>query len=117
MLWTTEVGLYLPCRPLIHELPRGGLLGNQISLALNHVEVPALKLQAAGGAVCERFGVCFAPFLIVEKHPLVRSSNPPELPPDRVLLLARTIQCDHLNISLPAHPWAIAAFATNYSIL
>jgi hypothetical protein len=60
-------------------------------LALNHVEVPALKALSAVGAVCERFGVCFAPFLIVEKHPLVLSSDPPELPPDRSLLLARTM--------------------------
>jgi hypothetical protein len=48
---------------------------------------------------------------------LVGSSNPPELSPDRVLLLARTIQCGHWNISLPAHAWAIVASATKYSIL
>src|SRR5256885_10823866 len=52
---------------------------------------------------------------LVEKHPLVLTSNPPELPPDRVLLLARTIQCGHRIISLPAHLWAIVAVATNYS--
>jgi hypothetical protein len=55
---------------------------------LNRAKVHALKAQAAVGAVGELFGVCFAPLLIVEKHPLVLSSNPPELPPDRVLLLA-----------------------------
>jgi hypothetical protein len=86
-------------------------------LACNRVEVHALKALAAGGAVCEPLGVCFAPFLIVEKHPFVLSLNPPELRPDRGLLLARTIQCGHRNISLPAHLWAIVASATNYSIL
>jgi hypothetical protein len=101
----------------MHELPKRGLLGNQLSLSLNHVEVSALKAQAAGGAVCERFSVYFAPLLIVEKHPLVGSSNPPELPPDRVLLLARTKQCGHRNISFPAHRWVIVASATYYSIL
>jgi hypothetical protein len=43
--------------------------------------------------------------------------QPTRTPPDRVLLLARTIQCGHRNISLPAHPWAIVVLATNYSIL
>ncbi len=85
------------------------------------MEVPALKVLAARGAVCEPFGVCFAPFLIVEKHPLVLSFNPPELPPQRVLLLARTIQCGHRNISFPAYPsmdgWAIVFLATKYSTL
>jgi hypothetical protein len=57
-------------------------------LALNRIEVHALDVLAAVGAVRERLGVCFAPFLIVEKHPFVLSSDPPELPPDRVLLLA-----------------------------
>jgi hypothetical protein len=85
-------------------------------LGLNRVEVHALKALAAGGAAREPLSVCFAPFLIVEKHPLVLSSNPPELPPDRVLLLARTIECGHRNISLPAHPWAIVVLATNYSM-
>jgi hypothetical protein len=42
-------------------------------------------------AVCELFSVGFAPFLIVEKHPLVLSSDPPELPPDLALVLARAI--------------------------
>jgi hypothetical protein len=72
-------------------------------LALNRVEVHVLKALSAGGAVCEPLGVCFAPFLIVEKHPFVLSLNPPELRPDRGLLLARTILCGHRNISLPAH--------------
>jgi hypothetical protein len=67
--------------------------------------------------VYEPLGVCFTPFPIVEEDPLVLSFYPPELSPDRVLLLARTIQCGHLNISLPAHPWAIVILATNYSIL
>jgi hypothetical protein len=57
-------------------------------LALNRIEVHALDALAAVGAVRERLGVCFAPFLIVEKHPFVLSFDPPELPPDRVLLLA-----------------------------
>jgi hypothetical protein len=39
-----------------------------------------LKALSAGGAVCEPFGVFFAPFLFVEKHPFVVPSNPPELP-------------------------------------
>jgi hypothetical protein len=64
------------------------MLPEALLLAFNHVEVHALKTLAAGGAVCEPLGVCFAPFLIVEKHPFVLSSNPPELPPDRMLLLA-----------------------------
>ena len=75
---------------LLYVLSRSRILSS-LSLALNHVEVPALKVLGAVGAVCERFGVCFAPYLIVEKHPLVLSFNPPELPPDWVLLLARTI--------------------------
>jgi hypothetical protein len=77
--------------PYSRAAERRSLLGNQLSLALNHVEVPALKLKAAVGAVCEPFGVSFTPFPIVEKHPLVGSLDPPELPTDRVLLLARTI--------------------------
>ena len=75
---------------LVYVLSRSRILSS-LSLALNHVEVPALKSLSAVGAVCERFGVRFAPFLIVEKHPLVLSFNPPELPPDRSLLLTRTI--------------------------
>ena len=63
-------------------------ISRTVSLALNHVEVPALKALSAVGTVCERFGICFAPFLIVEKHPLVLSFNPPELSPDRSLLVA-----------------------------
>jgi hypothetical protein len=54
---------------------------------------------AAVGAVCEPFGVCWAPLLTVKKHPFVLFSNPPERPPDRVLLLARTIQYGHWNTS------------------
>jgi hypothetical protein len=52
------------------------------------VEVHALKALAAGWAECEPFGVWGAPFLIVKKHPFVLSSDPPELSPDRMLLLA-----------------------------
>jgi hypothetical protein len=54
-------------------------------------EVLALKPLAARGAVREALGVGFAPSLIIEKHPNVLSSNPPELAPYLVLLLARTI--------------------------
>jgi hypothetical protein len=60
-------------------------------LELNRIEIHALKALPAGRAVCEPLGVCFTPFLIVEKHPLILSSNPPELPPYLVVLLARTI--------------------------
>jgi hypothetical protein len=54
-------------------------------------EVLALKPLAARGAVREALGVRFAPFLIIEKHPIVLSFEPPELPPDLVVLLTRTI--------------------------
>ena len=109
-------GRLLPAE--VRILPPPLLLFSPAYLALNHVEVHAINALAAGGAVCEPLGVCFAPFLIVEKYPFVLSSNPPELPPDRLVLLARTIQCGHWNISsLPAHPWAIVASATNHSIL
>lgn len=54
-------------------------------------EVIALKPLAARGAVREALGVSVAPSLIIEKHPNVLSSNPPELAPDLMLLLARTI--------------------------
>jgi hypothetical protein len=55
------------------------------------LEVLALKPLAARGAVREALSVGFAPFLIIEKHPIVLSFDPPELPPDLMLLLARTI--------------------------
>jgi hypothetical protein len=64
------------------------MLPEALLLDLNRVEVHALNTLATGRAVCTSLGVCFAPFLIVEKHPFVLYSNPPELPPDRVLLLA-----------------------------
>ena len=60
-------------------------------LDLNLIKLHALKALTAGGAVDEPFGVCFTVFLIVEKHPFVRSCDPPELTPDLVLLLARAI--------------------------
>ncbi len=54
-------------------------------------EVLALELLAARGAVCDPLRVGFARFPIVEKDPIVPSSDPPELSPDLGLLLARTI--------------------------
>jgi hypothetical protein len=67
------------------------LVSFRLRLACYRLEVLALKPLAARGAVREAFGVGFAPFLIVEKHPIVLSFEPPELPTDLVLLLARTI--------------------------
>ena len=64
------------------------ILPEALLLDLNRVEVHALKTLAAGRAVYAPLGVCFTPFLIVEKHPFVLSSNPLELPPDRLVLLA-----------------------------
>src|ERR687890_2002467 len=55
------------------------------------LKVLALELLATGGAVRDPLGVGFARFPIVEKHPIVLSSSPPELCPDLGLLLARTI--------------------------
>jgi hypothetical protein len=97
VLEEVEALLWVSANPL--EYTRGVfdgfiicLVGVQFSppyLALNRVdEVHASKALTTSGAVCEPFGVCFAPVLFVEKHPLVLSFNPPELPPDRALLLA-----------------------------
>src|SRR5919107_3802667 len=55
------------------------------------LEVLALELLTARGAVRDPLGVGFARFPIIEKHPIVLSSGPPELCPDLGLLLARTI--------------------------
>ena len=72
-----------------HDQDEDSLIIQNLALnRLNRDEVYALEAQAAGGAVCKPFGVCLAPFLIVEKHPFVLSSNPPELSPDRMLPLA-----------------------------
>jgi hypothetical protein len=62
-------------------------------------KILALKPLPALGAVRQALGVGFAPFPIVEKHPIMLSFEPPELPPDLVLLLARTIQRGHRFIS------------------
>ena len=55
------------------------------------LEVLALEPLAAGGAACHPLGVGFARFPIVEKYPVVLSSDPSELPPNLMLLLARTM--------------------------
>ena len=55
------------------------------------LEVLALEPLAAGGAACDPLGVGFARFPIVEKYPVVLSPDPPELPPNLMLLLARTM--------------------------
>src|SRR5215204_4502580 len=55
------------------------------------LKVLALEPLTARGAVCDTLGVGFARFPIIEKHPIVLSSSPPELCPDLGLLLARTI--------------------------
>ena len=62
----------------------------RLRLVRYRLEVLALEPPAARGAVCELLCVGFAPILIVEKYPPVFPSDPPELPPDLVLLLART---------------------------
>src|SRR5215213_4729051 len=84
--------------------PIGGvrLLAGVVGQSLQHtnlrlrrvrylLEVLALELLAARGAVRDTLGVGFARFPIVEKHPIVLSSGPPELCPDLGPLLARTI--------------------------
>src|SRR5918994_5565818 len=92
-------------RALAHLGPVGGgvrlLAGmvGQSSQATNlwlhrvrhRLEVLALEPLTARGAVRDTLGVGFARFPIVEKHPIVLSSGPPELCPDLGLLLARTI--------------------------
>src|SRR5919107_3773965 len=55
------------------------------------LKILALEPLTARGAVCDTLGVGFARFPIIEKHPIVLSSGPPELCPDLGLLLARTI--------------------------
>src|ERR671921_758544 len=50
------------------------------------LKVLALELLATRGAVRDPLGVGFASFPIVEKHPIVLSSSPPELCPDLELL-------------------------------
>src|SRR5215217_496772 len=55
------------------------------------LKVLALEPLTTRGAVRDPLGVGFACFPIVEKHPIVLSSSPPELCPNLGLLLARTI--------------------------
>ena len=85
------------CRPLLGRVVVSPQFTN---LRLHHVryridEVLALETLAARGAFCQLLGVGFAPIQIIEKHPLVRPSDPPYLPPDFVLLLTRAIQRGH----------------------
>jgi hypothetical protein len=63
----------------------------QLRLVRYSFEILALEPLAARGAVREALDVGFAPFLIIEKHPVVLTFDPPELSPDLALLLARTI--------------------------
>jgi hypothetical protein len=74
-----------------NQLPLTNLRLRALSSVRHPLEVLALKPLAARGALCDLIGVGFAPFPIVEKHPGVLSFNPPELPPDLALLLARAI--------------------------
>ncbi len=64
----------------------------------DRLEVPAIELPTTPGAVRDLLGVGFAYFQIVEIHPLVCASDPPELSPDFVLFPARTTQRDHRHI-------------------
>jgi hypothetical protein len=64
------------------------------------LEVPAIELPTTPGAVRNLLGVGIACFQIVEIHPLVCASDPPELSPDFVLFPARTPQRDHRHIPL-----------------
>src|SRR5215217_3430548 len=73
--------------------------GLRLRPVLYRLEIPAFEPLAARRAVREPLGVGFAPSLTVEKHPSVLSFGPPELPPDSVLLLARTIYRNHRLIS------------------
>src|SRR5215217_466070 len=92
-------------RTLAHLGPVGGgvrLLAAVVGQSSQHanlwlsrvryrLKVLTLEPLTARGAVCDTLGVGFARFPIVEKHPIVLSSSPPELCSDLGLLLARTI--------------------------
>src|SRR5918993_3598099 len=77
-------------------------LRRRVLSGTDRVEGRALKPLPAPGAVCDLLGVGFARLQVVEKHPIVSASYPPELSPDFMLLLARTTQQDHRLISFPA---------------
>src|SRR5215212_9556442 len=57
----------------------------------HRLEVLALEPLTARGVVRDTLGVGLARFHIVEEHPIVLSSGPPELCPDLGPLLARTV--------------------------
>lgn len=71
---------------------------------IDRLEVPALELPTTPGAVRNLLGVSFARFQIVEIHPLVCASYPPELSPDFVLSPARTTQRDHRLLQFQGGP-------------
>ena len=86
----TRSGLLLSATALV-RLASLRLTNLRLRLVRYRLEILALKPLAARGAVREVLGVRFAPFLIIEKLPIVLSFDPPELSPDLALLLARTI--------------------------
>jgi hypothetical protein len=55
-----------------------------------HHEILSLDLPTTLGTVRSLFAVTHTRFVLIEEHPLVLPSSPPELPPQLVLLLART---------------------------
>ena len=66
--------------------------------------VTALQRPSAAGATRDALGVGVAGFLLVEEHPLVSISHPPQLAPELVPLLARMIERNHQPPPCRLHP-------------
>jgi hypothetical protein len=54
-------------------------------------EILSLDLPTTLGTVRNLFAVTYARLVLIEEHPLVLPSGPPELPPQLMLLLAWTL--------------------------
>jgi hypothetical protein len=83
------------CVPLEDQIPHKSMHPRPLLSGTDFLEVPALELPTTPRAVRDLLGVGFARFQIIEIHPLMFASDPPELSPDFVLSPTWTTQRDH----------------------